>query len=253
MLGEPDRCSHSARRTPERPGRVAPGLDVRINQVSESEPYFPPPAKPARRQRAGVREQSSATKRAVLEASTRLFVEQGYGATTIDDIVKTSRVSVGSLYHQFGGKNEVFIALAQEEMRTRIAARDRAVRLAAEAGETRPDELFCTGARAHLLEMWRSRDISRVLWGDDVPTGFADYRRRTEAKFIIGATGVELGLPQRPELGAYAVIALMHAAALQLLDAPDIGAVTQIIDYFTDLIRQLTNDASGPVFTADIS
>lgn len=42
---------------------------------------------------------SQGTRRTVLDAAGRLFVEQGYDDTSIDDIVKRSGVSVGSVYH----------------------------------------------------------------------------------------------------------------------------------------------------------
>lgn len=202
---------------------------------------FHPPAKAARRGRQRVA-QSATTKLAVLEAAARLFIEQGYGATTIDDIVKASGVSVGSIYHQFGGKAEVFVALAQQEMAIRTAAFRKAARKAEAAGETRPAQLFCAGATAHLLEMWKKREISRVLWGDDLPPGFGDFSRRTEAKFILDASGVTLGTPPYPELSAYAVIGLMHAAVAQILQASKRKAVLEIIDYYTDLIIRLAQD-----------
>jgi AcrR family transcriptional regulator len=46
----------------------------------------------------------------ILDAALRSFNEKGVAATTVDDVRRLSGASVGSLYHHFGGKDE----LAQE-------------------------------------------------------------------------------------------------------------------------------------------
>lgn len=43
----------------------------------------------------------------ILEASLKLFVEQGYFNTNVPDISKLSRCSVGSIYHHFLNKEEI--------------------------------------------------------------------------------------------------------------------------------------------------
>jgi AcrR family transcriptional regulator len=50
------------------------------------------------------REQARATQRAVLEAARDLFVEQGYGRTTIKDIAAAAGVSAELIYASFGNK-----------------------------------------------------------------------------------------------------------------------------------------------------
>lgn len=48
---------------------------------------------------------------AILDAALRSFAEHGYAATTIEDVRRRSGASVGSIYHHFGGKQELFGAL----------------------------------------------------------------------------------------------------------------------------------------------
>jgi AcrR family transcriptional regulator len=48
--------------------------------------------------------QARETKRAVLDAARELFVERGYGRTTIADIARTAGVSVETVYSTFGNK-----------------------------------------------------------------------------------------------------------------------------------------------------
>ena len=47
----------------------------------------------------------------VLGTAIRLFTDQGYFNTSIPDIVRESGVSTGSIYHHFGDKEGVAIAL----------------------------------------------------------------------------------------------------------------------------------------------
>lgn len=49
----------------------------------------------------------AATKKS-LKAALTLFSRQGYRATTMRQIAKKSGLSVGNLYHHFGGKEEIF-------------------------------------------------------------------------------------------------------------------------------------------------
>src|ERR1700746_1639979 len=54
------------------------------------------------------------TQRALLDAARQVFTERGCAEASIADIVQRGGSSVGSLYHHFGGKSELFIALWQE-------------------------------------------------------------------------------------------------------------------------------------------
>ena len=46
-------------------------------------------------------------RQALLDAALELFLEQGVVDTTVDQILQRSGASVGSLYHHFGGKEEL--------------------------------------------------------------------------------------------------------------------------------------------------
>jgi AcrR family transcriptional regulator len=50
------------------------------------------------------RAQARETQRAVVEAARTLFVDQGYGRTTIADVARTAGVSVETVYGAFGNK-----------------------------------------------------------------------------------------------------------------------------------------------------
>jgi AcrR family transcriptional regulator len=54
---------------------------------------------------------SASTKRALVEVAEDLFAEQGYPATSLDQIVAGARVTKGALYHHFSGKQALFEAV----------------------------------------------------------------------------------------------------------------------------------------------
>ena len=51
------------------------------------------------------------TKNQILEAALHVFVKSGYSKTTMDDIVNESGLSKGAIYHHYGSKKELFLAL----------------------------------------------------------------------------------------------------------------------------------------------
>jgi AcrR family transcriptional regulator len=72
--------------------------------------------------------------------------------------------SVGSLYHHFGGKSELFIALRQEHQAAHDEVASKAVAQAKQAGVTDPFELFSVGARAFLEGNWHRRDLAMLFF-----------------------------------------------------------------------------------------
>jgi len=50
----------------------------------------------------------------ILSSAMILFVEQGYYATSVPDIVKHSKTSTGAVYHHFGSKTELARQLHQQ-------------------------------------------------------------------------------------------------------------------------------------------
>lgn len=55
---------------------------------------------------------TQSTKKKIVSAAWKLFYEQGYNGTTIDDIVVESGTSKGSFYHYFAGKDDLLSSLA---------------------------------------------------------------------------------------------------------------------------------------------
>ena len=51
------------------------------------------------------------TQRRILDAATNVFGTRGFTAATMADVVAGSGASIGSIYHHFGGKKELFLAI----------------------------------------------------------------------------------------------------------------------------------------------
>jgi AcrR family transcriptional regulator len=63
------------------------------------------------------------TRRAqILDAATRVFIENGYGAATIDLVVSRAGASKATIYSFFGGKEGLFTAIIEERAERVLAA-----------------------------------------------------------------------------------------------------------------------------------
>src|SRR5262249_58420598 len=100
------------------------------------------PAARLPRGRAGVASgqwaRTAETQRALLDAARAVFTEQGFADASIADVVERAGSSVGSLYHHFGGKSELFIALWQDYQQAQEADASEAGARAREGRVTDP-------------------------------------------------------------------------------------------------------------------
>ncbi|MDQ1704140.1 MAG: hypothetical protein QOF18_506 [Frankiaceae bacterium] len=130
----------------------------------------PTPARPAGR--------AQATRATLLGAARDVFAESGFAQANIAEVVARAGASVGSLYHHFGGKADLYLALFedyQSRQETRAAA---AVREARAAGQREPADLFLAGAGAYLRGCWEERELARLFLAGGGPTGFELIARR---------------------------------------------------------------------------
>ncbi|WP_157246477.1 TetR/AcrR family transcriptional regulator [Nonomuraea typhae] len=124
---------------------------------------------------------SSTTREVLLSTARQVFLAKGYGEATVADIVDASKISVGSLYHHFGGKPGLFLALWEQFMRNQ---EDRTAKAAKAAKGT--TERFLAGARAYLEGSWEQRDVARLFLENDGPAEFTTLRRQRGWDWIGG-------------------------------------------------------------------
>jgi TetR/AcrR family acrAB operon transcriptional repressor len=60
------------------------------------------------------KEEAEITKQNLLKAALEVFSRKGYAATRVEDIAKQANVTTGAIYHHFGGKGELYIALIED-------------------------------------------------------------------------------------------------------------------------------------------
>jgi AcrR family transcriptional regulator len=137
------------------------------------------------------------TRRAILQAAREVFTERGFAEASVADVVERAGSSVGSLYHHFGGKAELFLALWEDHQIAQEQAASAAVATLREAGETNPLELFIAGAQAFLAGSWQRRDVVRLLMDGDGPPGF-ELMRRTRNREWVRQNAVLLGAGTDP-------------------------------------------------------
>ena len=121
---------------------------------------------------------AATTRGSLLDAAREVFCASGFAEASIAEVVAGAGASVGSLYHHFGGKAELYLALYEDFQQRQEARAVEAVREAAGAGESDPVALFVAGSRAYLEGCWTERDLARLFLAGGGPPGFELVARR---------------------------------------------------------------------------
>jgi AcrR family transcriptional regulator len=61
------------------------------------------------------------TRERVLGAAAKVFARRGYHRATVDEIASEAGFTIGALYSNFAGKEELFLALADRQVEERVA------------------------------------------------------------------------------------------------------------------------------------
>ena len=150
----------------------------------------------------GKREEAKASNRqAILDAARRVFVELGYGATTVRDIIRATDLASGTFYNYFKSKEEVFQAL-QDDTALRVRPRLRAERIRARnfeefiSGSFRTFFDFVKNDQTTFATMRRNHELQNVrIDTPEVIAGFDELRADLEvaiAKGVVPETDADL-------------------------------------------------------------
>ena len=74
---------------------------------------------PSRRSRRAERKEE--TRAELVAAATRVFVERGFHAASLEQMAREAGYSTGAIYWHFGGKDELFLAVFEGYALTRVA------------------------------------------------------------------------------------------------------------------------------------
>lgn len=124
------------------------------------------------------------TRQSLLAAARQVFCSAGFNDAAIADVVARAGASVGSLYHHFGGKADLYLALYEEYANRQEQRSARAVAAARDAGERDPIRLFVAGGRAFLNGCWVERDLARLFLAGGGPPGFDLLVRRRNREWV---------------------------------------------------------------------
>jgi AcrR family transcriptional regulator len=185
------------------------------------------------------------TQRALLDAARDVFTEQGFSNASIADVVERAGSSVGSLYHHFGGKSELFLALWQDHQIAHEKAASQAVAQARNGGQADPTALFRVGAHAFLESSWLRRDLEMLFVSGDGPPGFELIRRRRLHEWI-SQNDALLRLTDTSLDRLYAAIltSLIGVGAREVAASRNRRQATEIIDAVIEYASRLMSD--GP-------
>ena len=180
------------------------------------------------------------TQRALLDAARQVFTERGFAEASIADIVQRAGSSVGSLYHHFGGKSELFIALWQEDQLAHEEAAGQAVAQARKQGVADPGRLFESGARAFLQGSWQRRDLALLFLSGDGPPGFEVIQRQRSHEWISQNEAL-LHLPDTAldRLYASVLTSLIGEGAREVATSASRRQADKIIDAVLEYARRL--------------
>ncbi|HEY9521810.1 MAG TPA: helix-turn-helix domain-containing protein [Thermopolyspora sp.] len=117
-------------------------------------------------------ERGVATRCALLDAAREIFITKGFAEAGVTDIVARARASVGSLYHHFSGKADLYRTLFDEFQNRQTQRTKQAAQAAKAAGETDPMRLLVAGSRAYLEGCLAERELAALFLRGDGPPGF---------------------------------------------------------------------------------
>src|SRR5246127_1918481 len=178
--------------------------------------------------------------RALLGAAREVFAEQGFAGASIAEVVRRAGSSVGSLYHHFGGKSELFVALGQGHQAAYDQAAGGAVAQARRAGVTDAFQLFSVGARAYLEGSWERRDLAMLFLSGDSPPGFEVMARRRGHEWLVQNDSLlRLSETSFDRLYVTSLTSIIGEGAREVASAANRRQASKIIDATIEYIRRL--------------
>jgi AcrR family transcriptional regulator len=168
-------------------------------------------------------EHAEATRSALIASARTLFAERGYAAVSIEEIVRSARVTRGALYHHFEDKADLFRAVFES------VQQDLAQRLL-DAASSQPDEAKHLEIGCHaFLDACAEPDVQRVVlldgpavlgweaWHEsDVNFGLGLLRRSIQA-------GIAGGAVERQPVGplSHLLLGALNGCGLEIARSSD--------------------------------
>jgi TetR/AcrR family transcriptional regulator, transcriptional repressor for nem operon len=195
------------------------------------------------------------TRERLLESAMRLFLEKGYGSTSVADVLRAARANSGSLYHFFPAKHDLLLAVL-ERYRSEIEPR-----LLAPAWRGVPDPIERVFA---LLRVYRRLLVETdFFYGCPVGSLALEIhepdpavRRLLAANFerwagavrgCLAAARDRLSADADPRELSLFVLSVMEGAVMQARTHRSLEAFDASVRRLRDYFRRLGRGASHPV------
>lgn len=182
------------------------------------------------------------TRRTLIAAAGEVFAQKGFAECSVADVVERAGLSVGSLYHHYGGKSEIFLAVWENHQ---AAYEERAAQAVADArrgGTDSPQELFVVGARAYLETTWERRELARLFLDGDGPPGFFLVRSRRRNDWVRqNAVLLAVGTGPTDRLLVSVLTAAMGEAGRQIIGCESEDQARAVTDSALAIIRRLSD------------
>jgi AcrR family transcriptional regulator len=193
-----------------------------------------PPLRPALRAKYDRRQQE------VVAAAARVFADQGFHATSMQDLVSATGLTAGGLYHYIGSKDQLLVRICDQLMEP-LLARVRTI----VASEDGPDTQLREIVREWMVHVERNRDHMLVFQQErHVLERGAQWRRvRRQRKSFeelvasVLARGAQSGLFgfDDPDLALRALLGMVNHTAQWFRPRGRLSA-EQIADGYVDLL-----------------
>lgn len=179
------------------------------------------------------------TQQRIIDAAIEVFGARGFSAATMADIVDHSGASIGSIYHHFAGKRELFLAIFERLSRDVERRIEEAARQAIALDDR---QAFDVHAAAYLHAMWANRRAAMVLASGDVPAGFDQIRRTSMLTSIRSWLAVlDVDNSKRGQLMSRVLVAIMIEASVMVTLCDGAADVERITDATIATIDRLTS------------
>jgi AcrR family transcriptional regulator len=175
-----------------------------------------------------------------LDAARVVFAKRGFTDASVTEVVERAGASVGSLYHHFGSKSDLFLALWQRHHDEQLQIARAGVAQARQTGVTDPFDLFVAGARSYLEATWSRRDLVRIFQVGDTPPGFGELQRRGGRAWIdanFKVLGAEHDSVHR--VLVWLVTSFLGEARREIAKARSARAASALVDTMIDVLKRM--------------
>jgi len=184
-----------------------------------------------------------------LDAARKVFAKRGFSDASVTEVVDQAGASVGSLYHHFGSKTDLFIALWERHHKEQQAIAAEAVAKARATGTTEPFDLFVAGSRAYLGATWPRRGLVKIFSLGDTPPGFQSKQREGSRAWIANnfrLLGAEDEAVQRALV--FLATSFLGEARREIANARTAKEARELVAAMTEVIERMR-----PMFAATLA